>query len=485
MSLTPHEYRELLKAALPNTPDADTRDIEAHTLFTPAGHRTSLDPDVTVVKGGRGVGKSVWFQALLDPQLRQIAADEYRLPQLRKITPHAGWGAALSAHYPSARALDDLLNKGVDPTDIWYAVILHALGIPEVRELDGWLARAEWVRQDPERWEKALAHADEQAHRDGKVQLIMFDAVDRLNHKREIADQLTTSILQVALDLRIMTRNLRAKVFIRHDMLNNLSLVFADSSKLISNAAELTWSRSNLYGLLFHYLGNADSDYAERFRSTTPGWTSSEHRHVLPPGLFGDQDTQHRGFVAISGQYMGPNYRKGHTYSWLPNHLADGIGQVSPRSFLVALRLATESSAAAHAGHDQPLHWESIKRGVQAASDVRVQALTEDIPWVGTALKPLGRKQVPIGQADVVECWRQAGLRDQLERENERPADTEQAWDNVPTGPRDYHPDRLVEELIELGVMTRRKNNLLDVPDIYRIKFDLGRKGGVPRVQSS
>ena len=81
MSLTPHQYRELL-TAMPSTVDADTNPIDPRTLFTPPGHRLSLDPDVTVVKGGRGVGKSVWFKALQEDALRELATQEYRLPAL-------------------------------------------------------------------------------------------------------------------------------------------------------------------------------------------------------------------------------------------------------------------------------------------------------------------------------------------------------------------------------------------------------------------
>lgn len=484
MTLTPRDYRELLKASLPITSDADTLEINPRTLFTPAGHRASLEPDVTVVKGGRGVGKSVWFQALQDPQLRQIAADEYQLPQLQRIESHAGWGAQLSSeHYPSAPVLGKLLENGADPVDIWYAVILNALGVPEIEQLDNWPARTEWVRQDSERWEKALSRADKQAKDSGKVHLIMFDALDRMHIRRQTADKLATALLQVALDLRIMTRNLRAKVFIRHDMLDNLSLSFADSSKLISNAAELTWTRTNLYGLLFHYLGNADSEHVEAFRESTGTWASRPYRRLPPETLVGDRDAQHRWFVEIAGPHMGPNHRKGHTYTWLPNHLADGIGQVSPRSFLEALRLANENSAAQHADREYALHWDPIKQGVQAASRTRVRELTEDMGWVPIAFEPLRGKQVPIEQADVAERWRDADLPKKLEAHQQEQEQQEQQ-NNVSTGPRDHSTERLIQELIDLGVMTRRKNNMLDVPDIYRIHFDLGRKGGVPRVQS-
>src|SRR5262249_46450639 len=114
-----------------------------------------------------------------------------------------------------------------------------------------------------------------------------------------------------------------------HDMLKSGRLHFPDSSKLISNAADLTWTEPNLYGLLFHHLGNADSDFAKRFGESYSGlrketiWHGAPSRYVPPGELVGDRRTQQELFVRIAGPYMGTDHRRGHTYTWLPNHLMD------------------------------------------------------------------------------------------------------------------------------------------------------------------
>jgi hypothetical protein len=113
---------------------------------------------------------------------------------------------------------------------------------------------------------------------------------------------------------------------------------FPDASKLTSNAADLTWSAQDLYGLLFQHLGNADISTAERFREHTGHWRSTVDRFAPPERLVGDAEAQADAFIEIAGPYMGTNHRKGHSYPWLPNHLAEGNGQASPRTFLVALR---------------------------------------------------------------------------------------------------------------------------------------------------
>ena len=52
---------------------------------------------------------------------------------------------------------------------------------------------------------------------------------------------------------------------------------------------------------------------------------------------------------------------------------------------------------------------------------------------------------------------------------------------DAPLGPRsiDRGGDGLIEDLIELGMLLRLPDDRLQMPDVYRIAFGLGRKGGV------
>lgn len=475
-------YRDLLQHALPDTPDADTVEIDINTLFTPRRHRSALEPDVTVVRGGRGVGKTVWFKTLLQKKLRDLAADEYQLPRLLEVDPLEGFGSERKLEsYPSRAVLEDLLAKDIRPVNIWRAVALKALNAPELAPLDDWGSRVRWIEQHPERAERALNRIDREAGADATTRLFVFDALDRLHENRGSADRLTGSILQFALDLRIETRNLRAKVFIRDDMLESSRAHFPDSSKLVSNAVDLTWAQVDLYGLLFQHLGNANHELSDQFRKSTGKWQEKTDRYVPPPELTADADVQRDLLNRIAGPFMGPNHRRGRTYNWLPNHLADGRGQTSPRSFLVALRTATDETVGTYNGHPHPLHWEAIKQGVQKASRTRIAEMEEDLPWVATAVEPLEGLQVPIDQDEVLRRWRESELDARLRNLTENASEHE----DVRTGPQ--HPDdfpKLVDEMISLGVMTRRANGKIDLPDVYRIGFKLGRKGGVPRVRA-
>lgn len=475
-------YRKLLGDALPGIHDADTVNPSLSTLFTPASHRLALDPDTTVVKGGRGVGKTFWFRSLLQEDLRAVAAQAYNIPRLRQLKVVPGYGASLLPdQYPGPGELRKLVSTGIDPLDLWTTVALVALEVPALKDISTWSERIAWVQSNPSDRDRAFSAADKSAQERQGTQLILFDALEHLHSDRQSADRLVAGILRLALELRLSTRSLRAKIFIRPDMFDGAMLHFPDASKLSANAASLKWTPVNLYGLLFHHLGNQASEEAESFRGSLPGWTQSiEKRYVPPVSLLGDSKYQDEVFRWFAGPYMGTNYRKGHTYTWLPNHLMDGAEQVSPRSFLSALSKALEVTRDEYASHRYALHSEGIRRGVQAASATRVQEIKEDLPWVQIAIEPLEGQQVPIEEDVVIDLWEAAELTDSLRRQAEQLATGED--NGTRAGPR--YPDRykgLIGELIDLGVMRRRKDGRIDLPDVYRIAFSVGRKGGVPK----
>ncbi|MEU4599903.1 hypothetical protein [Nocardia sp. NPDC023988] len=476
------EYRRLLSDALPTAQDADTIEPSITTLFTPDGHRRALDIDATVVRGGRGVGKTVWCRSLLNDDLRKLAAAEYNLDRLNRVQVSAGFGSALTDRYPGPSELRQLIDSKADAYQLWNAVLLVALNHPDIIAIRGWRLRLDWLQDNPGERDRWIAGADRETQAAGKTQLVLFDALDHLHSDRRQADRWVRGILQLALELRLRTKAIRFKVFIRPDMLETSTLQFPDASKLISNAADLGWSTSNLYGLFYHSLGNSRLVEAAKFRAATPRWREpTPGRHLPPESLVREAETQRAVFEKIAGPYMGANYRKGITYTWLPNHLMDGGEQVSPRSFMGALHEAVRDTTESRPSSIHPIYHEGIRRGVQQASKTRVLEISEDLPWVGTAVDKLSGQQVPIEEAVVVDLWEKEGLSGILRTESDRMSrggdDTE-----VRTGPK--NPDNyslLIGELIELGVMKRRKDGRLDLPDVYRIAFSIGRKGGVPK----
>ncbi|MET8663342.1 hypothetical protein ABZV87_03285 [Streptomyces tendae] len=492
--LAPGEYRDLLSRALEGTVDADTRPPTPHTLYMLDAHRTALYVDQTVVQGDRGVGKTFWARSLLDPELREAAAVEYRISRLRKLHVTPGFGMDIgSPHYPGPLVLPSLLSGEALPEEIWYAVLLGALEHPWPPETTGWAERVAWLRTHRDLAEAAIAEADARAAAEDMVHLLVFDGLEHVHTDWDTRNRMIAELLRTAMRMRFGTRNIRLKVFLRPDMFEAAKQLFPDASKLSGNAARLEWSHTDLYGLLFHHLGNEDDPAAEQFRRFTGGWIPSETgaftRYVPPSALRNDKKEQQRLFERIADPFMGTNVRQGRPYTWLPNHLMDSNGRISPRSFLKAVAEAAETTQRTLPSHTRALHHDAIRSGVRAASTVRVDQIVEDTPWVEVAIEPLRGCQVPIVRREITDRWTDRDLPSLLRKKSARYAQADRP-DLVRTGPR--HPDdlpRLVKELIDLGVLRHRPKkptevlddySHLDLPDIYRLAFGLGRLGGIP-----
>ncbi|MFE5616466.1 hypothetical protein [Streptomyces sp. NPDC056524] len=469
--------RTLLIDALGSAPDANTSSPDLRTMFTPSSHRLALDPDVTVVRGARGTGKTYWAKALTDPTLRSVASDSYMMPRLGRtevITAFALEGGD-DPVFPGKRALADLVARNVDPKDLWSAVVLMALKVPEVLAVESWSERIEWVGRNGEKYEAALRRADRETRERGKTLVLLFDALDHLHNEREHLDRLLSGLFEVALELRLTTGALRAKIFVRPDLYESAPKAFADASKLGANATDLSWSRENLYGLLFHQLGNHISEQAKAFRQATGEWRpEGEGRFIAPVAVIADQKRQEEVFVTLAGPFMGTDRRKGHTYTWVPNHLQDGLGRVSPRTWLHALFRAAQLTGDRYAGHSLPLHYDAIRESLSSASKNRVEELKDDIGWAALAVELLEGSQVPMEPSVVRYAWESNGLSTKIGKLLE---DVKQG-----SGPRDIASlPAILQELLDLGVMTERTNKAIDLPDIYRLNFDIRRKGGVAR----
>ncbi|MER5572096.1 hypothetical protein [Streptomyces massasporeus] len=474
--------RNLIVEALRGAPDANTTTPDLHTMFTPSSHREALAPDVTVVRGARGTGKTYWAKALTDPVLREVAARSYIMPRLShtEVLTAFGLNGGDEPVFPGKRAIASLVQDfgkedNLGPKDLWSAVVLMALKVPQIVALDSWIERIRWTARNGDAYESALRKADREAREQNKTLILLFDDLDHLHSERRHIDLLLSGLFEVALELRLSTTALRAKIFVRPDMYDSAPRHFADASKLDANAADLSWSRENLYGLFFHQLGNHASDQAKAFRDSTEGtWRFEEGRHIAPVEVLADQKAQERLFVTLAGPFMGTDRRKGHTYTWIPNHLQDGLGRISPRTLLSTLRKAAQITAEAHATHPLPLYYEAIRESLSHAANTRVRELEDDLAWAALSIKLLAGTQVPMEPSTVQYAWSSGGFSAELRKVLE--------GEKAGSGPQ--HPDNpvlLLAELEKLGVVTYRTNGSVDLPDIYRLAFDIGRKGGVKR----
>ena len=243
----------------------------------------------------------------------------------------------------------------------------------------------------------------------------------------------------------------------------------------------MNWPRHELYGLLWHSLANGrlGAEFRTFFQAGDwPSMTVAGKRvFSVPRSSIFREEYQREKFHAIAGRWMGTDRRRGFPYTWIPNHLADTDGRVSPRSFLAALKTAAAETTDRHSEHQHALHYDSIKRGVQAASKIRVSELQEDYPWVHRVLSPLRGMVVPCEFGEIAQRWKSRGVLDRLAEE------TEQNEVKLPPRHIDRGAEGVREDLETLRVFMHMRDGRVNIPDVFRVGYGLGRRGGVKPVE--
>ncbi|MBF0625515.1 MAG: hypothetical protein HQL82_11995 [Magnetococcales bacterium] len=455
-------------------------------LYLPSSHLRALDPKAPLVVGMRGAGKTFWWQALFNNLNRAVQAAATAGRVHGRVVARACFGERTGQDdFPTPALFRDLLNT-FSPEEIWRTIIGFHLFESQsaLGTLSSWSQRAAWTRDNVEPFESELRSANQTLRTAGEFRLLMFDAMDTTSRQWQ-GDKGLQAILRALLALALEFRNYSAfglKVFVRQDMLDSQVLAFPDASKLYNNKVELTWPRRELYGLLWQYLGNQAE--GETFRNECHSlfqqrWQQAEDggAWLAPPAMNQDEDLQEKVFIAMAGRWMGHNQRRGKTYSWLPNHLADAHAQTSPRSFLAAVLGAAENTPE---DNRLALHFDGIKRGVQKASQIRVAEMAEDYPWVEKVMERLRGEVVPCEFGRLAEKWSSLDILGWVTRPDDDDSNPGRPLPGNLTG---SDPKEFREALIQIGIFQSLHDGRINIPDVYRIGFGLGRRGGVRPVR--
>ena len=485
--MTDADFAETARKAFAELPEGTSHGDtpEVTNVYFPPSHVKALDANCMLVTGMRGAGKTFWWTALQKSGVRELVDQHrgrFRFDERADV--RAGFGVTPAPdRYPSKDVLRNLMSAGVEPRSIWRTVQagLAAPAEHSLMQLSSWSERVDKVGSDPEAIERLFHQRDAESDRKGVYFLMLFDALDRCSDDWKEMYRLIRGLLQTAVEMRAY-RRLRVKVFLRTDQVNETEIAdFPDASKVLSSAVELSWPRRDLFGLLWHLLVNGK--YGDQFRRFLGlrNLSSTEvegHRVVyLERGFTVNDKYQRKKFHDIAGPFMGTNRRRGFPYTWIPNHLADAAGRVTPRSFLAALRAAAEKTVEEQPNHEYALHHDCIKQGVQEVSRIRVREVREDYPWIDQVMEPLGGMTVPCRFGDISRRWRGENVLDSL---------TElMAQKDVKLPPahiRDGAPG-IRRDLESLGVFMRLGDGRVNIPDVFRLGYGLGRKGGVRPVR--
>lgn len=446
-------------------------------------HSGALDPQRVLVVGDRGTGKSYWSATLTDADSRAHIGRRHPILGLEKTHVSLGFSdAAMAANHPSAAKLAALRSQ-YDASIIWRTVVLDQSPYrPDGMPSGDWTEKVRWVADDEDGRSAAFVALDRRLSQSGETYLTVFDALDRLAGSWADIRALTTGLLRLALDLRSLKR-IRVKLFIRPDMADDDRLwTISDASKLRHNEIKLQWRRRDLYNLLWMRLAN-HSEAGPAFRNEVGkdfrlSFVEENGVYTPPSDLLEDEHVQRSVFSAIAGQYMGANARRGRTYDWTPNHLANASGYATPRSFLIAMREAAKSTKNSSS---TILDVSGIQQGVRQASYIRVDELKEDYGWIKTALDPLEGLIVPITKEEFLGRWQLQKTLEKIRRETE----ANQSGRYLP--PVELSEEMgereglvaLIQSLLHISVIEEISDERLNMPDLFRLAAKMKRRGGV------
>jgi hypothetical protein len=461
-------------AALAQDEDSSS---DVRVVFLPlVAHRLALRPDVVIVEGTRGAGKTALFRLVheLGPRVREFFEDQ--------TIPLAKWVDAYSESidHPSPGVLDELVNRVGEGGDaalraFWLAHLLarlRAQGIGSAALPSSVEAHYHGHACNPAAWIDV-------AQRDIGLLMASLDAVERdLAAKRECAfasydnldrlgvlaetrstrQRLVRSLLALWLSCATRYKQLRGKIYLRPDLFEEAERSFPDASKLRPRSVSLSWEVASLFRLAVRHLANR-GPHIEAMR----GWLLQTRVTISQRGDYGwmpDEmgEAEQRLFAAgLAGETMGSGPKKGYTYRWMPARIKDAGGRIVPRSFIRLLRnaaLATIESGLPRT--DALMESTSLVGALRQTSKDRVAELTEEYPFVRRVANLEGKTML-MERSDVVRLLAQ---------------------------PRVEHDgfgcngDAVFDELERIGVLDVRSDGRIDVPDIYRYGYGIKRRGG-------
>jgi len=120
---------------------------------------------------------------------------------------------------------------------------------------------------------------------------------------------------------------------------------------------------------------------------------------------------------------------------------------------------------------DKVLTPDGIRHGLREASKTRVDQLHQEFPWIKGVLAPLAGLLLPQDDHTVFEVWKNAGTIKALI------ADAKRHSYLLPFKNQETHKEEELSKMLEeIGVMYRRNDGRLDMPDLFRVAAKLLKK---------
>ncbi len=456
-------------------------------LYPVADHLRALDPRVVLVVGSRGAGKSELFQAFFKQNaavrhsvMSYAPFDESRMPSIES----AAWLPAYphGTNFPDQFSLSRNVRTDEQAQQTWHAMLVRCLQNeldkkflktfrpilqPGAAELEAILEGMESLKISPG---VALDALEERLVQEDRWLFVGYDELDTLGGTEwSLMARMTRGLMAFWSSYGRRWQRLRAKIFLRSDLFRrHANMGTADFAKLAANRAELVWSNAAILGMLVKRIANTSPELAEYCRGTKPRIRFEQHEQLgLIPRMEGPDDA----FPLLErmvGKHMGASRKKGYVHNWIFTHLHDGNRHISPRTMVRLFESAATMDAANRlATVPRLLHPTALRQGLSEVATHHVTQGQHEWPWLEGVRRRLAEQPlVP---------WPRRRFNELLSK------DWNGRWhasDPAVRPPTD-RPADLADYLVELGIVRKRTDERIDVPDLYLFGFGLRRKGGV------
>jgi|GEM_PF-266256 len=475
--MTPGERTRCIEAvASLASADPDNMTNDPRSTFLPLDSTLrALAPDVFIVLGSRGAGKTVLFRLVTDPQARQVVGDALGLS-----LGHTQWircFAAQGTDEPHVAALEDLEQyQDVDLRALWACLLVRNLAQCSAPPLElprslSWILTidlnriADWLAQARAALGEFISTLDafeRTLEKQGRTIFCCYDALDRISpFSRNMRRQHLRVLLALWSSLSSRYRAIRAKIFLREDLADPRDLEFPDASKLLARSASLDWSHEDLSRLVVRYLASHSADM-RAWLLKVKGLRLREDPHFgwLPERM--PAAVRIAFTTRLTGVAVGAGIFRVETGRWVTGRLEDANHRITPRTVLRLFGRAGQESLR-RAGEvprrsSRLLDESDLAAALHYVSHLRVAELCDDYPIV-KRIRNLAEVRIPIS-------------RDEAIQNLARPSPGEEYLTHV-----DADGAAILEELKRLGVASVHTEpgtgEVVDIPDIYRFGFGI------------
>ncbi|MBI2528541.1 MAG: hypothetical protein HYV93_21470 [Candidatus Rokubacteria bacterium] len=328
----------------------------ARTFWPVPEHLRAFDPDVVLVVGPRGAGKTELFRAVIERGLLPTLSARnpgLRLPPVAQTRWLAGY--PMGSEFPSERLLREFA-KAKSATDellldVWLGYLvrvlqdelhdasLKAVFAPQGGDVEQVLSA---FRANAKAALLALDALDERLRSEGRYSIVAYDELDTLaRNDADLTRVAVRGLVALWAGHARRWKRLRGKIFLRTDLYERAATAGgADFAKLAANRAELVWSDRHLYAMLVRRLANSGEDLSKYCEAKIELEDGVELGRF--PIIRKAEDTRPL-IERMVGTYMGANERKGLTHRWLLDHIRDGRGQALPRPLVRLFEAAADA----------------------------------------------------------------------------------------------------------------------------------------------